>query len=350
MLENLYPDSLEASGRYLRIILKEISELKLPYTPIVYSVWYEYASGRNPELNRDIQAARNKKECIDYQKVLEWFRHYISDRPLLVTEEQTRKAGSLLDGMTSQLTEAGNRMNRQGDQLKAHNERLSKASTGSDIKNISLDIVSETRRIIDGNTDLKNNVHNTISDLDALKLELRNLREAAKTDMLTGLLNRRGFEDAIAKPMKDAQEETAPLTLIIADIDLFKRINDNYGHLTGDNVLKLLSKLLQKHIKGKDIAGRFGGEEFIMVLPETKMNGGFILAEQIRTSLEKIRWQSKSSGKDIGTITISLGVAQFIPGEDLDALIARADKALYAAKENGRNRTGTHNGKEVVLP
>ena len=266
MLKNLYPDSVEASGQILRIILKEISELSLPYNPIVYSVWYEYATGRNPGLTKDIQAAREKKVLIDYQKVLEWFRHHVSDRQLIVTEEQTRKAGSLLDGMTSQLTEAGNRMDQQGNQLKAHNERLSSASDGSDIKNISLDIVSETQRIIDGNTDLKNNVHNTISELDALKLELRNLREAAKTDMLTGLLNRRGFEDAIAEPMKEAQEETAALTLIIADIDHFKRINDNYGHLTGDNVLKLISKLLQKHIKGKDVAGRFGGEEFIMVL------------------------------------------------------------------------------------
>jgi len=350
MLKNLYPDSLEASGRYLRIILKEISELKLPYNPIVYSVWYEYASGRNPELNKDIQETWEKKEAIDYQKILEWFRHHVSDRQLLVTEEQTQKAGCLLDGMTSRLTEAGNRMDRQGDLLKGHNERLSNASTGSDIKNISQDIVSETQRLINDNANLKNNVHSAISELDALKLELNNLKEAAKTDMLTGLLNRRGFEDAIAEPMKDAQEETAPLSLIIADIDLFKRINDTYGHLTGDNVLKLLSKLLQKHIKGKDIAGRFGGEEFIMVLPDTKMDGGFALAEQIRTSLEKMRWQSKSTGKDIGTITISLGVAQFIPGEDLDALIARADKALYAAKANGRNRTGTHNGKEVVLP
>ncbi|WP_020589466.1 GGDEF domain-containing protein [Desulfobacter curvatus] len=350
MLKNLYLDSLEASGKYLRIILKEISELKLPYTPIVYSVWYEYVSGQNAELNKDIQAAREKKELIDYQKVLEWFSNHVSDRQLLNTEEQTRKAGSLLDGITSRLTEAGNRMGLQGDQLKAHIENLNNASNEPDIKNICRDIVLETQGIIDGNAELKNNIHTTISELDALKLELKNLKEAAKTDMLTGLLNRRGFEDAIKQPMEEAQEETAPLTLIIADIDRFKRINDNYGHLTGDNVLKLISKLLQKHIKGKDIAGRFGGEEFIMVLPETKMDGGFALAEQIRTSLEKMRWQSKSSGKDIGTITISLGVAQFIPGENIDALIARADKALYAAKENGRNRTGTHNGNEVILP
>ena len=350
MLKKLYPDSLEASGRYLRIILKEISELKLPYDPIVYSVWYEYTTGRNPELNKEIQAARKNKELINYQKVLEWFRLHVSERQLLVTEEQNRKVGSLLDGMTSHLTKAGNRMAHQGNLIKGHNKRLNNASTGSDIKKISLDIVSETQRIIDGNTDLKNNVHNTISELDTLKLELRSLREAAKTDMLTGLLNRRGFEDTIAEPMKNAQKETAPLTLIIADIDRFKRINDKFGHLTGDNVLKLISKLLQKHIKGKDIAGRFGGEEFIMALPETSMDGGFVLAEQIRTGLEKMRWQSKSSGKDIGTITISLGVSQFIPGEDLDALISRADKALYAAKENGRNRTCTHNGKKVSLP
>jgi len=350
MLKNLYPDSLEASGRYLRMILKEISELKLPYTPIVYSVWYEYASGQNHELNKDIQAARKKKEVIDYQMVLEWFRNYVSDRQLRNTEEQTEKAGSLLDDMTARLVEAGDHMGRQGEQLKTHIEDLNNAPSDQDIKNICRDIVLQTQEIIDGNTDLKNNIHTTICELDALKLELKNLREEAKTDMLTGLLNRRGFEDAIEKPMAEAQKEIAPLTLIISDIDRFKRINDNYGHLTGDNVLKLISKLLQKHIKGKDIAGRFGGEEFIMVLPETKMDGGFALAEQIRVSLEKMRWQSKSSGKDIGTITISLGVAQFMPGEDLDTLIARADKALYSAKENGRNRTCAHNGKEVIFP
>lgn len=350
MLKNLYPDSLEASGKYLRIILKKISEHKLPYTPIAYSVWYEYASGQNDELNKDIQAARAKNELIDYQKVLEWFRNHVSDKQLLNTEEQTRKAGSLLDGMTSRLVEAGNRMGIQGAQLKTDIEYLSSASTDPDIKNICRNIVLKTQKIINDNTDLKNNINTTISELDVLKIELKNLREAAKTDMLTGLLNRRGFEDAIEKPMEEAQEGIAPLTLIIADIDRFKLINDNYGHLTGDNVLKLISKLLQRHIKGKDIAGRFGGEEFIMVLPETKMDGGFALAEQIRTGLEKMRWQSKSSGKDIGTITISLGVAQFIPGEDLNTLIARADKALYAAKENGRNRTGTHNGNEAVLP
>ncbi|HRF90278.1 MAG TPA: GGDEF domain-containing protein [Desulfobacter postgatei] len=350
MLKNLYLDSLETSGRYLRIILKEIAELKLPYTPIVYAVWYEYVSGQNPKLSKNIQAIRKKKELIDYQTVLEWFREHVSDRQVFVTEEQTRKAGNLLDGMTSRLTEAGNLMERQGDRLKAHIETLNSASNQPDIKNICRDIVLETHRIIDGNTELKNDIHSTVTELNALKLELGNLRRAVKTDALTGLLNRRGFDDAIEKHMEDAQEETAPLTLIIADIDQFKRINDNYGHLTGDTVLKLISKLIQRHIKGRDIACRFGGEEFIMALPETKIDGGFALAEQIRTSLEKVRWQSKSSGKDIGTITISLGVAQLIPGEDLNALIARADKALYAAKKNGRNRTGTHNGKEVILP
>lgn len=350
MLKDVYSDSLEASGRYLRIILKEISEFKLPYTPIAYTVWYEYASGQNPELRKTIQASRKKNDLIDYQKILEWFRHYISDRQLLVTEEQTKKAGTLLDGMTSRLTEAGNRMSRQGDQLKTHIDKLKNASSEPAIKRICQDIVFQTQMIIDGNTDLKNNIDLTVSELDTLKLALKHLKEAAKTDMLTGLLNRRGFEDAIAKPMEDARKKATPLTIIIADIDRFKRINDNYGHLTGDNVLKLLSKLLKNHIKGQDIAARFGGEEFIMALPETQMDGGVVLAEQIRTSLEKMRWQSKNSGKDIGTITTSLGVAQFIPGEDLNTLIARADKALYTAKENGRNRTGTHNGKEVILP
>ncbi len=207
------------------------------------------------------------------------------------------------------------------------------------MKTISDGILSETRSIISENNSLNQGMNHTISEINSLKKELEGLKKEATTDMLTGLLNRRGLDDAMAQALDRSAREVAPLSIILTDIDHFKQVNDTHGHLIGDNVLKMLSKLLKDHIKGKDIAARFGGEEFLLVLPNTRLKGPFTLAEQIRKSLQEMRWRTKNSGKPIAPITISLGVAEYRPGEPLDSRIQRADKALYFAKGNGRNQT-----------
>jgi diguanylate cyclase len=143
--------------------------------------------------------------------------------------------------------------------------------------------------------------------------------------------------------MSEVLEDTnilgEPLSIIMLDIDYFKLVNDTYGHLVGDNVLKMLSKLLKDHIKGKDIAVRFGGEEFILVLPQTPIDGAYALAEHIRTGLHKMKWKIKGTGQSMGQISISLGIALYRAGESLEDVIQRADDALYQAKNTGRNKT-----------
>ncbi|RLB91332.1 MAG: GGDEF domain-containing protein, partial [Deltaproteobacteria bacterium] len=210
-----------------------------------------------------------------------------------------------------------------------------------DVSAIAQKIVSETKSMVTSSQNLKIHMDETVSEISTLKEELKGIKQAARTDMLTGLLNRRGFDEAISEAQQNSITHNKAFSIILTDIDHFKKGNDTHGHLIGDNVLKMLSRLLNEQIKGKDIAARFGGEEFILVLPDTSLKGAFILAEQIRKSLQTMKWIARNSGKPIGTVTVSLGVAQYKPDETIESLIQRADNALYFAKENGRNRTVT---------
>lgn len=348
MIDRLYPDNTETTGNHLRLALQQIARHKLPYNPIVYAVWYEYASGRKPELNQAIDAFQKAKKTISIEAVIGWFRTYIADHQTIMAEKKTRKFRSILTETSRHMGDSGDRLSHKEIRLEDYTGQLTPSASPAEVKAISDGILSETRSIISENNTLKQGMDDTILEIDSLKKELEGLKQEAKTDMLTGLLNRRGLDDALAQALDWSIREDTPLSIIITDIDHFKQVNDTHGHLIGDNVLRMLSKLLKDQIKGKDIAARFGGEEFILVLPNTLLKGGFALAEQIRTSLQNMRWRTKNSGQTIAPITISLGVAQYKPEESLDALIQRADKALYFAKGNGRNQTITEQDLETA--
>lgn len=168
----------------------------------------------------------------------------------------------------------------------------------------------------------------------------RKLVEQSTLDGLTGIANRRRFDDFMEVEWKRAQRNDLPLSLIMIDIDVFKAFNDNYGHLAGDECLKKVAKTLQKGLKRPgDLAARYGGEEFAVVLPETNTGGAASLAEELRRRVEKLKIPHAYSPV-MDVVTVSLGVATVIPKKDLlpETLIELADKALYRAKEKGRNR------------
>ena len=129
-----------------------------------------------------------------------------------------------------------------------------------------------------------------------------------------------------------------PLSLLMLDIDHFKSFNDSYGHLTGDQVLRLVGMSLRQTIKGQDITARYGGEEFAVVLPKTALRQALTVADHIRRAIMAKELRKKSTCEILGRVTISVGVSMLKPGDDTDSLIERADACLYAAKRNGRNR------------
>src|SRR6185436_4294220 len=170
-----------------------------------------------------------------------------------------------------------------------------------------------------------------------LKRALQDLQEQAITDPLTGLLNRRYLREYLPRELVRARRNGSTLAVVIVDLDYFKRVNDTYGHEAGDLVLKELGALLLGHIRGSDIACRFGGEEFALVLPEASLEGARQKAEAVRAAIKKLDLNYRD--KRIHALTASFGVALFPDhADDADALMRIADEALYQAKGAGRDQ------------
>jgi diguanylate cyclase len=157
------------------------------------------------------------------------------------------------------------------------------------------------------------------------------------TDPLTALANRKHFDMALERLMRSASEQRRPLALLLGDIDHFKSFNDKHGHQTGDQVLRLVAAALRQVITEADLAARYGGEDFAIILPDTSLRDALVLAEQARLAVMAKDLVKRSTGERLGRITMSLGVAVLQPQDTPESLIARADVCLYAAKAAGRN-------------
>ncbi|MDR6605816.1 diguanylate cyclase [Pseudomonas synxantha] len=164
---------------------------------------------------------------------------------------------------------------------------------------------------------------------------LEEQRQKALVDPLTGLPNRAAWSERLDHEVKQWQQHGNSLLLAMLDLDHFKRINDNYGHLAGDKVLKIIASVLRKRLRGTDFIARFGGEEFVLLMPSTVPAAGLKLLESLRASIEACPFHFK--GEPV-TITVSIGMTAFRPGEHGDQVLKRADQALYRAKNAGRNR------------
>lgn len=164
--------------------------------------------------------------------------------------------------------------------------------------------------------------------------KIKDIEEDAQRDVLLGCYNRRYIVAALEQQKRMADESGAPLCLAVIDLDHFKRVNDEAGHLGGDEVLRTFARVAEGNVRKQDIFGRYGGEEFLLVLPETPLSAALNISERIRTQIEQYDWQ----GKLRHGVTISIGLTQYIAGESVLDLFSRTDTAMYTAKQNGRNQ------------
>jgi diguanylate cyclase len=167
---------------------------------------------------------------------------------------------------------------------------------------------------------------------------MTNLKREATTDALTGLFNWKAFNTRLKQALSEANIDGCPVSVLMLDVDHFKRVNDTYGHHTGDLVLRLIGRLLSESIKGRDTSARYGGEEFAVLLVGADLKAGATAANQIRLALERKGLVEKRSSSDAVSITVSVGVAQFRPNETATSLLERADAAMYQAKHRGNNQ------------
>ena len=199
-------------------------------------------------------------------------------------------------------------------------------------------MLKSTREMRETNKALENRLVLSKSEISNLQHSLEAIRAESLTDPLTGLGNRKYFDRSFEMAVRAALASGEPLSLLMFDIDHFKSFNDSYGHLTGDQVLRLVAMSLKQTIKGQDITARYGGEEFAVVLPATALRQALTVADHIRRAVMAKELKKKSTGEILGRVTISVGVAMLKPDDDTNSLIERADACLYVAKRNGRNR------------
>ncbi len=329
-----YDDSVDKSAEYLRLAITKMSGQAAGLHPISYAVWYEYVSGRNAALVTEVNALIAVKGRLDESLTEALFCKHVAELDPAVAE----RVGNGLHKVMGDISDSAEQATLEADRFGTMLDRWAENTDGAAPEKADVHTLVEHTRQMQGAIGLlKSRLAESHSEIEQLRQEVRAARQEAMADGLTGLCNRRAFDQAFAKVLTQTKED-APTTLVIADIDHFKRVNDTYGHVFGDKVICAVADILKQNTKGKDTAARFGGEEFAILLPNTPISGGRLLAETIRVIVERLRIRRIDKNETIASITVSFGVAASRPGESAVELIARADKALYASKSNGRNR------------
>ena len=324
---------------FAEVALGQIRSLRQTAIPRNYEIWYVYATGYNAPLNKIINetlARHGKLTESDLEQIYETYLSHIK------TTDRIDKVGARvigeIDDVMRLLSEALGMSAVYDASLSGASEKLASADSREQIKAIVETLVRSTREMRETNKALEDRLTLSKNEISNLQQSLEAIRAESLTDPLTGLGNRKYFDRMIGMAVQSALASGEPLSLLLFDIDHFKSFNDSYGHLTGDQVLRLVGLSLKQTIKGQDITARYGGEEFAVVLPSTAMRQALTVADHIRRAVMAKELKKKSTGEILGRVTISVGVSMLKEGDDTDALIERADACLYAAKRNGRNR------------
>jgi diguanylate cyclase len=199
-------------------------------------------------------------------------------------------------------------------------------------------LVAENERMRQDSQDLNAKLEDSKKQIEMLRSSLSEVEEVVLKDALTGVGNRRCFDVTMEKALLESRQKDSVFSLIMCDIDHFKRVNDAFGHQVGDEIIKMFSRVIEAGVREGDTVIRYGGEEFAIILPKTDQGEAKTIAERIRKQFEGKKLTIRETSQKIGQLTASFGVAQYRSGDDVDMVVQRADAKLYDAKAAGRNR------------
>jgi diguanylate cyclase len=319
-----------------------LTGLGLAPTPTNYSVWHSHISGENPGLSRSIQELVARAIPITDEMLSDFWRRFCAPAmdPSVVTDAGER-LGRVMASIAESISGAGAATSGFTDALARFGDEIVAAVRMPDMAGVMREatrrMLVETKRMVEGARGLDGDLRGASREVQDLRNDLEEARRQAMSDPLTSVANRKAFDERLAKEMAAANESGSDLALVLLDIDHFKRFNDSFGHVIGDEALKLVAHALVAGVKGRDMVARYGGEEFAVILPATSIAHALGLANGLGAAVKGRRMLLKSTGRDLGRITVSLGVARYRPGESASDLVRRADAALYAAKNRGRD-------------
>ena len=342
-------DEHERTLVFAEIALGQIKALRQPAYPRNYEVWYAYATGHNPTLNQTINETISRNGTLTSSDVDQIYEAYLS--PARLTDRIDNVGGQIMgeiEQVMSTIDTAAGSAARYNESLAQATRSLGAAKDRDGVRAVIEGLVRATRAMQENTSRLEQSLKASKQEISQLQLSLEAVRNESLTDPLTSLANRKYFDLALEKTIAQSNASGEPMALLLTDIDHFKAFNDTFGHLTGDQVLRLVAMSVKQNVKGQDIAARFGGEEFAIILPGTTLRSALTVADHIRRAVMTKELMKRSTGEHLGRVTVSIGVAALRKGDAALSLIERADSCLYSAKRCGRNRVICETDPEVV--
>lgn len=328
---------IEKSFQILKKTVPLLLKHKISAIPTNYALWYTYVSNDSPQLNQDIDESLNKGYAPSTAKATALYRNYLS-------EKQEVDAWQLRQSMEAMLLEVSQSMkDTQSDTtqfktiMDASLDNLAKVEkeglSVGEVMALVRNMVRESKAIRQSTISFSGALLKAEKEIESLKSKLQESQQDALYDALTGLCNRRYFDSEL-----DSKISIDKLCLMMIDIDHFKAVNDSHGHLMGDIVIKAVAKKLQSSCRDDAQAFRYGGEEFVVLMPGADLQKARHVGDVLRRAIEKITVKDRRTGLVLDDVTVSIGVAQKLNNEGASEFVGRADKMLYKAKTLGRNR------------
>ena len=331
---------LEYATAFAEKAMRAMSQHRVPPTPNNFNIWFKYFLGVSPDLKRAIDILIGNKRKFDAATNRDLFATYVraDDGGDSDVNNVSQQLHSVMASAKQYLNVA---IADNRSQMMAIGDIAERSVVGVDPAPLVENLLNELAKAVNRAGKLEARFAESTRELDTIRDSLSKSEERAKTDTLTNLPNRRALEEFFRRAQIAAMEKGEPLSVLLIDIDHFKKFNDNFGHGVGDQVLRLMASVLRERLREYDLPARYGGEELIAVLPGADLATCAAVAERIRRLISECRITRRSTQELLPSITVSIGVGQFQLGESMADLIERCDRALYLAKRNGRNRVVT---------
>jgi diguanylate cyclase len=343
-----HADEHERTIAFADIALGQIKALRQEASPRNYEIWYAYATGYQPSLNQKINETLSQSGNLSESDLDQIYKTFLA--PLRLSERIDNVGIKVMDEIEqvmAMVDAAAGTATSYSESLAGMSVKLGQSKDREGLRVIVESLVNTAKEMEVSNQQLEERLNASKLEIHQLQENLETVRTESLTDPLTQLANRKFFDATLEKAIADARAKNEPLSLMMTDIDHFKTFNDSYGHLTGDQVLRLVAAAVKNNVKGQDTAARYGGEEFAIVLPNTVLRSAIVVADHIRRAVMTKELMKRSTGEHLGRVTVSIGVATLHKSDSPQMLIERTDTCLYSAKRHGRNRVMSETDPEV---
>jgi len=323
----------------VRNAIPRMAELKIPITPANYAVWYEYLTASDQALRDEMEILLARGGPITNAEMQALHERYLEERSEKV-QYAKRALGQFVSTLMAHIERADGHFAGFSTEMNSVAEELSGEVSSEGLNRLIDRTIRATNTVLERGAEMKQQFSQLAGEVQQVRDALARSQTEARLDPLTGLSNRLAFQEAIDTLPTASHDDSHAPCLLLVDLDFFKKVNDTWGHLAGDHVLKMVAQMIRESVPELGLVARYGGEELVVLLRDTPRSDCEVMAEDIRRSVQvsAIETPAELGLKQPISVTVSVGGAWYRSGEPIEAFVDRADSALYQSKEGGRNR------------